>query len=127
MIPTICAVLAGFLDIPIAAGETFCTKHEFRALLEKRAAHVLIVDLQRVGGVTEWMKVAAMAQAWNVPVASHLFDEFSVHLVAAVPNGCMVEYMPWWDVIYQEPPVVENGYMSVPDSPVWDGSWMPRS
>jgi L-alanine-DL-glutamate epimerase-like enolase superfamily enzyme len=109
--------LAGFLDIPIAAGETFCTKREFRTLLEKRAADVLIVDLQRVGGVTEWMKVAAMAQAWNVPVASHLFDEFSVHLVAAVPNGCMVEYMPWWDVIYEEPPVVENGYMSVPELP----------
>ncbi|MBN1631108.1 MAG: mandelate racemase/muconate lactonizing enzyme family protein [Thermoleophilia bacterium] len=105
------------LSIPIAAGETFCTKYEFRALLEKRAADVLIVDLQRVGGVTEWMKVAALAQAWKVPVASHLFDEFSLHLVAAVPNGSMVEYMPWWDVIYQEPPTVEDGHMTIPDKP----------
>lgn len=109
--------VADALTIPIAAGETFCTKYGFRALLEKQAAEVAIVDLQRVGGVTEWMKVAALAQAWKVPVASHLFDEFSVHLVAAVPNGHMVEYMPWWDAIYREPPVVENGWMTVPDEP----------
>lgn len=109
--------VANALDIPIAAGETFCTKYEFRELLEKQAAHVLIVDLQRVGGVTEWMKVAAMAQAWKVPVASHLFDDFSAHLVAAVPNGSMVEYMPWWDLIYQEPPQVIDGYMHICEKP----------
>jgi L-alanine-DL-glutamate epimerase-like enolase superfamily enzyme len=88
--------VAGALSIPIAAGETYCTKYEFRGLLEKRAAHMLIIDLQRVGGITEWMKVAAMAEAWKIPVSSHLFDEFSAHLVAAVPNGYMVEYMPWF-------------------------------
>ncbi len=109
--------LAEGLSIPIAAGETYCTKFEFRRLLEKRAADVLIVDLQRVGGVTEWVKVAAMAQAWKVPVASHLFDEFSPHLVAAVPNGYMVEYMPWWDVIYREPPQVKDGFINIPEKP----------
>jgi len=71
--------------------------------------------LQRVGGVTEWMKVAAMAEAWKVPVASHLFDEFSAHLIAAVPNGFMVEYMPWWDLIYREPPHVKDGYIKIPE------------
>jgi L-alanine-DL-glutamate epimerase-like enolase superfamily enzyme len=109
--------LVGEIGIPIAVGETHCTKHEFRRLLEKRAADVLVIDLQRVGGVTEWMRVAAMAQAWNVPVASHLFDEFSPHLVAAVPNGSMVEYMPWWDIIYQEPPRVENGHIDIMEKP----------
>jgi L-alanine-DL-glutamate epimerase-like enolase superfamily enzyme len=105
--------LANALSIPIAAGETYCTKYEFRQLMEKRAANVIIVDLQRVGGITEWMKVAAMAQAWKLPVASHLFDDFSAHLVSAVSNGFMVEYMPWWDLIYQEPPQVKDGYMNI--------------
>ena len=105
--------VANALSIPIAAGETYCTKYEFRHLMEKRAANVIIVDLQRVGGITEWMKVAAMAQAWKLPVASHLFDEFSAHLVAAVPNGFMVEYMPWWDLIYQEPPQVKDGCINI--------------
>jgi L-alanine-DL-glutamate epimerase-like enolase superfamily enzyme len=77
----------------------------------------LIVDLQRVGGVTEWMRVATMAQAWNLPVASHLFPDISAHLVAAIPNGSIVEYMPLWDVIYQEPPEVKDGHIRISDKP----------
>ena len=63
------------------------------------------------------MKVAAMAEAWNVSVASHLFHDFSPHLVAAAPNGLIVEYMPWWDDIYQEPPQVLDGALNISDSP----------
>lgn len=77
------------------------------------------VDGQRVGGITEFMKVAAMAQAWHRPIASHLFHDFSVHLIAAIPNGLFVEYMPWWDVIYAEPLQVKDGMMSVPEVPGW--------
>ena len=109
--------VARALDVPVAAGEAFCTKYGFRSLLEKRSADILIVDLQRAGGVTEWMKVATLAQAWNLPMASHLFHDFSVHLIAAIPNGLTVEYMPWWDVIYQEPPQVKDGHMKIPDKP----------
>ncbi|MCK4788783.1 MAG: mandelate racemase/muconate lactonizing enzyme family protein [Desulfobacteraceae bacterium] len=115
--PAQLAQVADALDVPIADGETFCTKYEFRRLIEKGAADILIVDLQRVGGISEWMKVATMAEAWNLPIASHLFHDFSVHLVAAIPNGLILEYMPWYDQIYQEPPQVKDGYMDVPDTP----------
>lgn len=111
------AQVAKALDMPIAIGETFCTKYDFRSLLEKRSADILIVDLQRAGGITEWMKIATMAQAWNLAVASHLFHDFSAHLIAAIPNGLIVEYMPWWDAIYQEPPQVKDGYLEIPDKP----------
>ncbi len=111
------AELARALDIPVASGETFCTKNEFRRLIEKRSADFFIVDLQRVGGITEWMKVAAMLEAWNYPVCNHLFPDVSVHLIAAVPNGHIIEYMPWWDKIYLEPHKVVDGYMEVPRSP----------
>ena len=111
------AQVADALDVPIATGETRCTKYDFRHLIQKGAADILIVDLPRVGGITEWMKVAAMAQAWNLPVASHLFHDFSMHLIAAIPNGLIVEYMPWWDAIYQAPPQVKNGYIEIPDIP----------
>jgi L-alanine-DL-glutamate epimerase-like enolase superfamily enzyme len=121
------AQVARSLDMPISAGETFCTKHGIRALLEKDSVDILIVDLERIGGVTEWMKVATMAQAWNRPVASHLFHDFSVHLVAAVPNGLFVEYMPWWDVIYEEPPQVKEGQMEVPNKPGWGLKLDPRA
>jgi L-alanine-DL-glutamate epimerase-like enolase superfamily enzyme len=111
------AQVADALDIPIADGETYCTKYGFRQLIEKRAADILIIDLQRVGGITEWIKVAAMAEAWNIPVASHMFPIFSMHLVAAVPNGLTVEYMPFEDVMYQTPPPVKDGYMEIPAVP----------
>jgi L-alanine-DL-glutamate epimerase-like enolase superfamily enzyme len=110
-------MLVDRLDVPIAVGETFSTKHEFRWILENNAADILIVDIQRVGGISEWMKVATLAQAWNLPIASHIFNDFSVHLVAAAPNGLIVEYMPWWDKIYVNPPEVKDGYMEVPKTP----------
>ncbi len=111
------AQLVETLDIPIATGETFSTKYGFRPLIEKRAADILIIDLQAVGGVTEWMKVAAIAQAWNLPVVNHLFHGFLAHLVAAVPNGLQLEYMDWWEAIYQQPPEIKNGYFKIPDKP----------
>lgn len=111
------ADLTAALDIPVTIGETYCTKYDFRNLIEKRAGDIFMIDLERVGGITEWLKVAAMAQAWNIPVASHLFPDFSVHLVAAIPNGIFVEYMPWWDKIYQEPHRVVDGYIEVPKTP----------
>ena len=63
------------------------------------------------------MKVAAIAEAWNLPVASHLFHDFSAHLIAAIPNGLIVEYMPWWDEIYEEPPQLVEGSMKISDKP----------
>lgn len=111
------AQVANALDMPVAIGETYCTKYGIRPLIEKRAMDILIVDLQKVGGVTEWIKVAAIAEAWNISVASHIFPEFSMHLVAAVPNGLIVEYMPWWDKIYINPPEVKNGYLEIPQIP----------
>ena len=111
------AEIARALAMPVAAGETLSGKYAFRPLLEKRSVDTLIVDLQRVGGVTEWMRVATMAQAWNLPVASHVFHDISAHLVAAIPNGRIVEYMPLWDVIYQEPPEVKDGHIRISDKP----------
>ncbi|MBM2824482.1 MAG: mandelate racemase [Dehalococcoidales bacterium] len=111
------AELSRSLDIPVATGETFNTKYDFRRLIEKRSAYYYIADLQRVGGITEWMKVAVMLEAWNLPISSHLFPDFSVHLLAAAPNGFILEYMPWWDKIYTEPHKVVDGFMEAPKTP----------
>ena len=67
----------------------------FRHLLEARSIDIVMIDLLRVGGITQWMKVAGMAEAFNLPVVSHLIPEIHVHLIAAIPNGLTVEYMPW--------------------------------
>jgi L-alanine-DL-glutamate epimerase-like enolase superfamily enzyme len=111
------ALVSDALGLRVSGGETLTSKHDFRRVFETKALDVLMPDLQRVGGVTEWMKVAAMAEAWHLPMASHVFYEFSAHMVAAIPNGLIVEYMPWWDFIYKEPLPLKDGYIKIPDTP----------
>jgi L-alanine-DL-glutamate epimerase-like enolase superfamily enzyme len=111
------ARVAAALDVPIAAGENDYSKRGFRRLLDLGAADVPMPDLQRVGGVTEWMKVAALAEAEGKAVLPHVFSEISVHLVAAAPNGWYLEYVPWWDVLFREPLALGDGTARPPDRP----------
>ena len=87
--------IADALTTPIAAGEYVYGIAPFRQLLERRSIDIVMIDLLRVGGITQWMKIAGMAEAFNLPVVSHLIPEIHVHLIAAIPNGLTVEYMPW--------------------------------
>ncbi len=111
------ARVADALTTPIAAGEYHYGVVPFRHLLEARGVDIAMIDLLRVGGVTQWMKVAGMAEAFNLPVVSHLVPEIHVHLVAAVPNGLTVEYMPWTLGLFEETPALEGGQLVVPKKP----------
>jgi L-alanine-DL-glutamate epimerase-like enolase superfamily enzyme len=111
------AQVAGALDTRVTAGEYHYGIVPFRHLLEARSIDVVMIDLVRVGGITQWMKVAGMAEAFNLPVVSHLLPEIHVHLVAAAPNGLTVEYMPWSIRFFEETPALEGGQLVVPAKP----------
>ncbi|MCE2404602.1 MAG: mandelate racemase/muconate lactonizing enzyme family protein [Dehalococcoidia bacterium] len=111
------ARVAAALDMPVCAGEYHYGKEPFLRLLNAQAMDIAMVDLLRVGGVTEWRKAAALAETFTVPVASHLLPEIAVHLVAAVPNGLTVEYMPWSLPLFLETPRVQDGMMVLPHAP----------
>ena len=117
------AELAAMFETPIATGEQECTRWGFRDLIEHRAADILQPDVAVVGGVTEWMKVAALASAYDLPVASHYFHDIHVHLMAAIPNALMAEYFPLdldimvFDAVVKEPLKPEKGYLPVPQRP----------
>ena len=111
------ARIADALTTPIAAGEYHYGIVPFRHLVEHRSIDIVMIDLLRVGGITQWMKVAGMAEAFNLPVVSHLVPEIHVQLVAAIPNGLTVEYMPWSLRLYEETPAMENGQLVVPKKP----------
>jgi L-alanine-DL-glutamate epimerase-like enolase superfamily enzyme len=111
------ARIADALATPIAAGEYHYGIVPFRHLLEARAIDIVMIDLLRVGGITQWMKVAGMAEAFNLPVVSHLVPEIHVHLIAAIPNGLTVEYMPWSLRLFEETPKLEHGQLVVPSKP----------
>jgi L-alanine-DL-glutamate epimerase-like enolase superfamily enzyme len=111
------ARVADALTTPIAAGEYHYGIRPFRHMLTAGSIDIAMIDLVRVGGITQWMKVAGMAEAFNVPVVSHLIPEIHVHLVAAIPNGLTVEYMPWTLRLFEETPVIEDGQIVVPQKP----------
>jgi len=111
------ARIADNLVTPIAAGEYHYGIVPFRHMLEARSIDVVMIDLLRVGGITQWMKVAGMAEAFNLPVVSHLVPELHVHLIAAIPHGLTVEYMPWTLRLYEETPRLEHGHLIVPATP----------
>jgi L-alanine-DL-glutamate epimerase-like enolase superfamily enzyme len=111
------ARVADALITPLAGGEYLYGMTPFRHMLEARSVDIVMIDLLRVGGIGNWMKVAGMAEAFNIPVVSHLLPEIQVHLVSAAPNGLTVEYMPWSFKLYEEVPVPVNGELSVPNKP----------
>ncbi|MBV8536798.1 MAG: mandelate racemase/muconate lactonizing enzyme family protein [Alphaproteobacteria bacterium] len=111
------ARVAQQLDMPVTGGEYVYGIAPFRHMFEARSVDIAMIDLFRVGGVTQWMKVAGMAEAFNVPVVSHLIPEIHVHLIAAIPNGRVVEYMPWTMRLFEDPPVPVRGEMTAPTGP----------
>ncbi len=111
------AALAAALDTPIATGETEYTRYGFRPLIEAKAADVLMPDLGRVGGVTEFMRVGHMAQAWDLPVSPHLYSEASLQLCGALHNCDLLEYMPWSARLFGETIEFEDGRARIPDRP----------
>ena len=117
------ARIADHLTTPIAAGEYHYGIVPFRHLIEHRSIDIVMIDLLRVGGITQWMKVAGMAEAFNMPVVSHLIPEIHVHLVAAIPNGLTVEYMPWSHRLWAETPALEDGQLVVPRKPGLGLEW----
>lgn len=111
------AALAAALDTPIATGETEYTRYGFRPLIEGKAADVLMPDLGRVGGVTEFMRVGHMAQAWDLPVSPHLYSEPSLQLCGALRNCDLLEYMPWSARLFGEKIEFEDGRARIPERP----------
>jgi L-alanine-DL-glutamate epimerase-like enolase superfamily enzyme len=111
------ARLADRLEVPIALGESLFGRDEVMRYLERGAVDVLQPDLTRVGGLTAWLKVAALAEAYHRSVVPHLLPEVSVHLACGLPGVQAVEYMPWLAPAFTEPPALVNGQLMPPKRP----------
>ncbi|MEU8984380.1 mandelate racemase/muconate lactonizing enzyme family protein [Streptomyces sp. NPDC058467] len=111
------ARLARATNIPIAVGETLYSLGQFRQYLEAGGASVVQVDAARVGGITPWLKVAHLAEAYNVMVCPHFLMELHVSLAAAVPNGSYVEHIPQLRAVTRTELTVRDGHAVAPDEP----------
>src|ERR1700758_2121648 len=105
------------LATPICGGELVYGIVPFRHMIEARSIDYVMIDLIRVGGITQWIKVAGMAEAFNLPVVSHVVPEIHSHLVAAVPNGLTVEYMGWMLRLFEGTAALDNGELVLSERP----------
>jgi mandelate racemase len=112
------------LKTPIQIGENFSESSAMAAALAAGAADYVMPDLERIGGVTGWLRAAALAATHRIEMSSHLYPEVSAHLLAATPTCHFLEYMDWADKILAEPLEIVDGFAVVPQRPgnglVWD-------
>jgi L-alanine-DL-glutamate epimerase-like enolase superfamily enzyme len=109
---------------PIAIGESLYSIRHFREYMQKGACSIVQVDVGRIGGITPWLKVAHAAESFDIPVCPHFLMELHVSLVAAVPNGRYVEYIPQLRAITTAEIEIVDGHALAPDTPgigiAWD-------
>ena len=108
------AALAMQFDTPIATGEMLTSAGEHWDLIRHRAADYLMPDAPRVGGVTPFLKVAALAEHAGVMLAPHFAMELHVHLAAAYKTEPWVEHFEWLEPLFNERIAIHNGRMQVP-------------
>lgn len=117
--------------LPVAVGESLYSPQHFREYLQRCACSIVQVDVARIGGITPWLKVAHLAETFNVPVCPHFLMELHVSLCAAVPNARWVEYIPQIDSLTLEPMRIEDGHAIPSDAPglgiAWDFDAINRS
>jgi mandelate racemase len=111
------ARIAREIRTPIQIGENFMGPEQMAQALAAGACDYVMPDAERIGGVTGWMRAAALAQGAGVEMSSHLFPEVSCHLMAATPTAHWLEYVDWADAVLAEPLRVKDGHVMVPDAP----------
>jgi mandelate racemase len=111
------ARLAREIRTPIQLGENFMGPEQMAQALAAGACDYAMPDAQRIGGVTGWMRAAALAQGAGMEMSSHLFPEVSCHLLAATPTCHWLEYVDWADPILKQPTELKNGHVVIPTRP----------
>jgi mandelate racemase len=117
------AQLARELDTPIQMGENFYGPRELHKALQMKACDLVMPDLMRIGGVTGWMRAAAIAAARGVPVSTHLYPEFAAQLMRVTETAHWLEWQDWADPVLQSPYRIEGGLLHIPDVPGTGLEW----
>jgi mandelate racemase len=112
-----CAQLARELKTPLQIGENIYGPREFYKAVQANAADLYMPDLMRIGGVTGWMRAAAIAGAAGLPLSSHLYPIVSAHLLRVSETADWLEWSDWAEPILSEPFRVKDGYATVGDKP----------
>lgn len=111
------AHLAQVLDTPIATGEMLASVAEHKGLISANGCDIIQPDAPRVGGITQFLRLAALADERGLGLAPHFAMEIHLHLAAAYPREPWVEHFDWLDPLFNERLETKDGRMIVPDRP----------
>jgi mandelate racemase len=117
------AEVAAAIATPIQIGENFAGPFDMEAALRAGASDLVMPDVQQIGGVTGWLRAAALAQAAGVPCSSHLFIEASAHLLAVTPTCHWIEYLDVAAALLAEPLRPVDGTLHAPARPGLGLAW----
>jgi L-talarate/galactarate dehydratase len=113
-----CAEVARAIAIPVATGENNYGRFEFRELIQHRAARYLMPDVCRANGFSETLKIGHLAAAHQVAVSPHVVHELSLHVVGALANGFLVEWIDWAPPdLFDGMPTCVDGHFAISDRP----------
>jgi mandelate racemase len=112
-----CAQLARELKTPIQIGENFYGPREMHKALQRKACDLVMPDFMRIGGVTGWMRAAAIAGAAGVPMSTHLYPEVAAHVMRVTETAHWLEWQDWADPILRSPYRMKDGSLHIPDVP----------
>jgi mandelate racemase len=107
------AQVAREVRTPIQSGENWWGTQDLRHAIDAGASDFIMMDVMKIGGVTGWMRGAAMTQAHGLLASSHLWPEISAQLLCATPTAHWLEYADWWNPIIAEPLRLEGGFARV--------------
>ncbi len=111
------STLARELTTPIQIGENFDGPYAMADAIAAHACDYAMPDFARIGGVSGWLEAAALAQAAGIEMSSHLYPEFSAHLLAATPTCHWLEYVDWASPILEQPIEIRDGQAIIPNRP----------
>ena len=117
------ARLAVASAVPIAVGESLYSPAQFASYVQQGACSIMQVDVARVGGITPWLKVAHLAEAFNLAVCPHFLMELHVSLTAAAPAAAWLEYIPQLDAVASSRLLIEAGEAAAPETPGLGIAW----
>ena len=111
------AKLAADLKTPIQIGENFYGPRDLHKALQRQACDLVMPDFMRIGGVTGWLRAAAICGAAGVPMSTHLYPEVAAHVMRVTETAHWLEWQDWANPILQQPYAVKAGRIHVPNLP----------
>jgi mandelate racemase len=115
------------LKTPVQLGENFYGARLLYQAVLAGAGDYVMPDLMRIGGVTGWLRAAAITSAAGIPMSTHLYPEIAAHLMRVTDTAHWLEWQDWANPILSEPFELKNGHLMVPDKPGQGIEWDERA